>query len=236
MTRHIALLHGAGTGPWVWDRVLDRLDGSGAALAVPGRVPGATPAGCAAELVAELDRRAMDSVVLVLHSLSGVLAADLASLLGTRLANTIFVAAVIPPSGRSFVDAMPFPNRIILRLLFRLRSGGLKPSPAMIRRELCNDLSEADAEMVVSRYEAELPGLYLNPAGDPAPLAGSAYVKLSRDQSVTAAMQDGMIRRLPEARVNEIDAGHLAMLSAPGPARRGRARGGLPVTVARDLR
>ena len=42
-----------------------------------------------------------------------------------------------------------------------------------------------------------------------------AYVKLPQDRTVVPAQQDRMIARLVQPRVHEIDAGHLAMLSAP---------------------
>jgi pimeloyl-ACP methyl ester carboxylesterase len=195
--------------------VIDRLREPGVALDVPGRTPGVTPDSCAAELVREIDRRDLSSVVLVLHSLAGVLAPGLSRRLGGRLVRCVFVSAVVPPSGGAFVDALPLANRLILRLLFTLKPRGLKPSPSMIRRELCNDLSADDAELVVSRFEAELPGLYLNRAGEAPHLPQASYVKLLRDRSVKPARQDVMIARLARPRVYEIAAGHLAMLSTP---------------------
>lgn len=207
-------LHGAGTGAWVWDRVIAALPMNSVALEVPGRKVGATPDNCAAEIFAELERREIDCVVLVLHSLAGVLAAGLATRLGSRLEACVFVSAVIPQPGGSFVDAIGFANRTILRLLFKFNPKGLRPSPAMIRRELCNDLSEQDADLVVSRYEAELPGLYLTPIASAPSLPICLYVKLLKDQSVLPAQQDRMIARLGSARVSEIDAGHLVMLSS----------------------
>lgn len=211
----IVLLHGAGTGSWVWERVIRELATPAAALDVQGRRAGATPDGCAAQLVGELDRKGVESIVLVVHSLAGVLVPALAARLGSRLRNAIFMAAVVPPSGGAFVDALSLPNRLILRALFRLNRGGLKPSAAMIRRELCNDLDEQDAELVVSRYEAELPGLYLTPTGTWPSLPACAYIKLRKDRSVIPSQQDQMIARLGTHRVHEIAAGHLAMLSAP---------------------
>jgi pimeloyl-ACP methyl ester carboxylesterase len=211
----MVLLHGAGMGPWVWQRVIDRLDYPAAALDYPGRVAGATPEDCAAAVVAELDRRQIGDVALVMHSLAGVLARELSARLGDRLQRCIFISAVIPPAGGSFVDALGFVNRIVLRVLFRLNPAGLKPSPAMIRRELGNDLSAEDAEHVISRYAAEMPGLYLTPAGTQPIRCPSSYVKLLADQSIFPAQQDSMAARLDEARVHELAAGHLAMLSAP---------------------
>lgn len=151
--------HGAGTGAWVWERVISALPMESVALDVPGRKAGVTPENCSAELFSELERRGIDTVVLVLHSLAGVLAAGLATRLGSRLKGCVFISAVIPPDGGSFVDALGFANRTVLRLLFKFNPNGLKPSPAMIRRELCNDLTGQDGDQVVSRYEAEMPGL-----------------------------------------------------------------------------
>lgn len=211
----LVLLHGAGVGAWVWEPVQQMLTAPAWALNVPGRHAGATPDGCAAALVADMDRRGLQSVVLVVHSLAGVLVPGLAARLGPRLVHCVYVGAVVPPSGGAFVDALGLANRVVLRLLFKFNRKGLKPSPAMIRRELCNDLDEATAQEVVSRYEAEFAGLYLSPTG-PRPAVGAAtYVKLLKDQSVVPAQQDASIARLHHPTVREIDAGHLAMLSAP---------------------
>ncbi|MGH6639319.1 MAG: alpha/beta fold hydrolase [Polaromonas sp.] len=208
------LLHGAGTGAWVWQAVIHEMTSPVVALDVPGRAEGVTPDSCAAELVAELDRRGIDSVILVLHSLAGVLSSGLASRLGARLKHIVYVAAIVPPSGGSFVDAFGWVNRVIFRLLFRFNRKGLKPSAAMIQRELCNDLDATATDWVVSRYAAEFPGLYLSPTGSVLPRCGTTYIKLLKDQSVLPAQQDAMIARLDNPQVTGIEAGHLVMLSA----------------------
>lgn len=211
----MVLLHGAGTGAWVWERVMKELSTPAVALDISGRTVGATPDSCAAALVAELNRRGVGPVVLILHSLAGVLASGLAIRLGSKLKRCIFIAAVIPPSGGSFVDALGFVNRLILRVLFKFNPKGIKPSPAMIRRRLCNDLAPQDADMVISRYAAEMPGLYLTPAGVLPSLSHPIYIKLLKDQSVPASQQDSMAARLDRPIVREMDTGHLVMLSAP---------------------
>ena len=198
----IVMLHGAGTGAWVWERVQALLTTPAVALDIPSRLEGATPDGCAAAVALELDRRGISEIVLVLPSLAGVLAASIAQRLGPRLKCCVFVAAVIPPPGGSFVDALGFVNRVVLRLLFRFNPTGLKPSPKMIRAELCNDLSVSDAEQLITRYAAEWPGLYLTPAGTmPDRPISTAYVRLSRDQSVTPKQQALMIARLHAPRI-----------------------------------
>lgn len=209
------LLHGAGTGAWVWADVADAIGVRAVALEVPGRVAGATPVGCAAALVDEMDRRGIDGVVLVVHSLAGVLVPGLAARLGTRLKHCVYVAAAVPPPGGAFVDALGPVQRAILRLLFACKPGGLKPSAGMIRRELCGDLDAPRADEVVARYEAEFSGLYLTPAGPAPNLRSTTYIKLSEDRSLPPRQQDAMIARLERPRVRMLEAGHLAMLSAP---------------------
>lgn len=208
------LLHGAGTGAWVWEPVIDEMASPAVALDVPGRQAGVTPDSCAGAVVAELDRRGIDSIVLVVHSLAGVLVPGLASRLGPRLKHCVYVAAVVPPSGGSFVDTLGFAHRVVLRLLYKFNPKGLKPNPSMIQRELCNDLDSRLADLVISRYAAEFPGLYLSPAGSGPTPGDATYIKLLKDQCVSPAQQDSMIARLGNARVRKIDAGHLVMLSA----------------------
>lgn len=211
----IVCLHGAGTGAWVWGRVINELSVPAIALDIQGRTKGATPDNCAEALVAELNRMDIGSVILVMHSLAGVLASGLLVRLGSRVKRCIFVGAVIPPIGGSFVDALGFMNRLVLQVLFKLNPNGLKPSPAMIRKEYCNDLSLQDTEEVISRYTAEMPGLYLAPGRAIQSLPDSTYIKLLKDQSLLPPQQDSMIVRLNQPIVREIEAGHLVMLSNP---------------------
>lgn len=209
----VLLLHGAGLGAWVWDRTLPLIP-SAIALDIPSRSRDATPASCASSLVDTLVVRDADRITLVMHSLAGVLAADLALRLGERLTACVYVSAVVPAEGSTFAKTIGLPGRFLLPLLFRMRSGGLTPSENMIRKQLCTGLDEEDCAMVVDRYQAEFPGLYLTEVGAP-PKCRSAYIKLTKDRSVTPAQQSRMIGRLDEPSIFEIEAGHQVMLSHP---------------------
>lgn len=147
----MVLVHGAGTGSWIWQRLQDQVALTSLAVELPSRHEKATPASCADHVVKEIDRVGAERVILVLHSLAGVLAAELVARLGDRIQSVVFVAAVIPAPGKRFVDAMGFPASLILKLLFAFKPRGLKPSASMLRAELYNDLSEADAaELIVA--------------------------------------------------------------------------------------
>lgn len=210
----IVLLHGAGVGPWVWERALAQLPAGSLAPALNARSADVTPTGCASGIVRELDQRGVDRVVLVLHSLAGVLAGELASALPGRLAACIYVAAVAPQAGSTFAKTLGFPVRLLLPMLFRLHPRGLKPSEAMLRKELCTGLDDATCRELIGKYEAEYAGLYLS-AVPGVPSVPSAYIALSRDQSVPLKKQLEIARRIADATVLSLDAGHMAMLSHP---------------------
>lgn len=209
------LLHGAGLGPWIWERVIARMRGLAFAPEYPGRAPDATPDACADAIMAQLDRAGIGDVVLGLHSLAGVLAAPLTRRLGNRLRHLVLVSAVVPAPGRNFAQAMGFPARFVLPLLFRLHPEGLRPSEGMIRAELCGDLEPRDAREVAERYAAERPGLYLSSATAMPEGVPMSSVILTRDRSVPPARQRAIAKRLAVSRIHEIEAGHLAMLSRP---------------------
>jgi pimeloyl-ACP methyl ester carboxylesterase len=210
----LVLLHGAGVGPWIWGRTRKHLHAESLALAYPGRQSQATPETCADAIAAELSRNTGDFII-VLHSLAGVLAGPLAARLGDRLKKVVLLSAIVPAPGQTFAQVLGFPARLILPILFRLHSKGLKPSSQMIHSELCQDILPEDAEKVIGHYEAEFPGLYLTP---PQPLPAHiprTYIQLLQDRSISPRVQQKIIKHLSIHNTFEIDAGHLAMLSQP---------------------
>lgn len=211
----VVLVHGAGTGPWIWRRLQDSIPLRSVAVEVPSRREDATPDSCAAHVVNQIGKADADRVVLVLHSLAGVLASALAERLGDRIESTVFVGAVVPAPGKRFVDAMGFPSSLVLKVLFKFNPQGLKPSERMLQAELANDLSDTDAAALVNQYEPEWPGLYLGRVEDARSVARPAYIRLTSDRSVPLKRQDRMIANLQNPKVLDLDAGHMAMLSKP---------------------
>lgn len=209
------LVHGAGTGAWIWEDVQSRLSIPSVAIDVPLHESGATPDHCVGLIEKQLRSLEPCDFVIVLHSWAGVLAGSLANALGERIIHTVYLSAVIPAAGASFVDTMPIPQRWILRLLYSRNPEGLKPSEAMIRKEYCNDLSESAAQMVVDRFTVQRPEPYLTPVPGPHRDAASTYIRLGQDQSVPPALQRKYASNLQNPGTVTINAGHLAMLSRP---------------------
>ncbi len=217
------LLHGAMLGRWIWDRVTPLLDRPALAVDLPGR--GTKPAditeitlGDAVDsVVADVDVGPFKRVVLVAHSLSGILVPAVTARLGDRVAHTVFVSAAVARPGNSYLDVLPLSQRLFLRLVLAIqKSGPLTPLWAT-RRALCKDLDEPTTELVLGRLTREAPRFYQEPVpGEIPPRMPMLYVKLTRDRVLSPALQDQMITQLQGTRVETIEAGHLPMLGHPG--------------------
>lgn len=207
-------LHGSGLGPWIWDSARERLAVPSVALEVPSRQVGTSPARCALDLLSHPEFPRGSSIVLVLHSLAGVLESELAAALGERLLKVIHVAAVVPAPGQSFASTRGFPTSLILRLLFRFHPHGLAPSPSMILDQLGGGLDPAQRTSLVARFRPEYPGLFLEPVADRSMDLRRTYLRCTRDRSVPLALQTRIARRLG-AEIVDLEAGHLPMMSDP---------------------
>lgn len=209
------LLHGSGLEPWIWEPLQARLPFRSVALEVPSRRRGTNPTRCAREILLDPDFPSRGPVVLVLHSLAGVLEAVLATSLGRRLEQVVHLATVVPEAGRSFAKAMGFPARLALPLLFRFHPDGLAPSRKMLLQQLCGDLEPEMRDRLIDRFHPEFPGLFLEPVPRCTAVPTRGYVVCARDKSVPPRQQRATALRLG-ARIREMECGHLPMLSHPG--------------------
>lgn len=216
------LLHGAMLGRWIWARVEPRLAVSALAVDFPGR--GDRPADVTTvtlddvihSVVADIDGWPADQVVLVAHSLSGIVVPAVIARVPRRVAHVVFVGAAVPEPGASYLDALPLAQRIFLRFALLTQKKGLLSPAWATRRTLCNDLDHATTALVVESLTREAPGIYSEPVpGEISASVPTSYVKLTSDHAFSPRLQDRMIARLHHPRVEEIDAGHLPMLGHP---------------------
>ena len=217
------LIHGSELGAWLWDRLVPLLRRPALAVDLPGR--GSRPADrrslsledAVDSVTKDVEAWAVDRVILVAHSFSGILVPALATRLGDRVAGVVLVGASVPEEGKGWVDLQPPAQRAILRLLYRLRPGGMLSGRGANRRSLGNDLDKATTTMFLDRRVPEAPRLLLDPVSPvtiPAAIPRH-YVRLLQDRSVSKAARERMIARLPGAQVHDLDSGHLPMLSRP---------------------
>jgi len=217
----IILLHGAGLGSHIWEKVIPMLNLPSLAIDLPGRggEPASTSAmriqDLAAFAVQKINKSAFDRVILAAHSVSGGLALKIASLMPGKVISIVFIASGIPESGHSYIDSLPFISRTMIRVLSWLKPNGMKAPESVIRTALCNDLDQADADKIVAKMVPEHPSLFIDEVEWSQP-ARSVYVLLSQDKSdVSPQLQGELASRLQNKRLVTIQSGHLAMLSHP---------------------
>jgi pimeloyl-ACP methyl ester carboxylesterase len=215
----LVLLHGAGLGAWVWKNVEPLLKMPSVAVDFPDRDRYKPDHSLDLDsycrtILDTISKWPREKVILVAHSISGVVACRLAAELGERLVAFAGISAVVPENGGSFLSAFPFARRAMTWITMSL--GGTRPPNSQIVKAYCNDLTREECDLVLTRYVPESlllytqPTEYLLPANIP-----KCYVMLTKDRSLDESNQQRMIKHLDADRVASIDAGHLAMISEP---------------------
>lgn len=215
----LVFIPGAGLGGWIWEGMGPALDLPHLFADFPGRQGGANATDGLGfhDYVRHVDDQigqfASARLVLVAHSLGGVVALKLAEGLGVRLAGFVGVGAAIPRDGGSFVTSLPLAKRALMTVLMRV--SGTRPPESAIRKGLCSDLASDVADEVVRRFVPESRAVYFERSGAPEPGVPRMYVLLTEDREFGVRLQRAMASNLGAADVREIASGHLPMLSKP---------------------
>lgn len=215
----LVFVHGAGLGGWIWDEMSGVLQAPHVFADFPARDRGEQDrqelrlADYAAHVVEQAAGLPAERLVVVAHSLGGVVGLKVADQLGARLAGFVGISAAIPANGGSFVSSLPAPKRWIVGTLMRVF--GTKPPESAIRKGMCNDLSDDQADQVVRRFVPEGRAVYFERTDAPRPAAPRRYVRLTDDHEFDQETQRAMAANLGTEDVRELSSGHLPMLSKP---------------------
>lgn len=212
-------IHGAGLEGLVWSKVVEGFDHPCLLAEFPQRKSsldsrsGLSLGDYVTHMKRQVDDWGIRKIVIVAHSLGGVLALELASLMTDRLAGIVAIGAAIPKNGGSFLSALPFPQRILMSVI--LRAAGTKPPDSSIRTGLCNDLSPDQAAEVIKGFIPEAVRVYTDRINVPVPDIPKLYVKLNKDKEFSPSLQDKMISNFAPQSVCSLNTGHLPMISNP---------------------
>jgi pimeloyl-ACP methyl ester carboxylesterase len=216
------LIAGAALRGWVWDRLIPLLDGPADTYDLPGTsTPEERRAFTWDEAVDRLATRLKASakdVVLVGHSIGGLVASGIAHRASGNVRGVVYIGSYLPPPGKPHLHMAPPPMRIMMRTMLAMNQSGVKAPDAATRKAYCNDLDERTTEMVVSRATHEPPRIFhVAPPWDPRPPSTHriTYVRTTNDKAVRPHQQDAVVARLGAPRVVEIASGHLPMLARP---------------------
>lgn len=207
-------INGAGLNAAIWDDVIAKIDAPTLAIEAPHRgdkkALRLTLKDYIDEAMNQIEGFEAKKIVLIGHSIGGVVMMQLAQLLGKRVVGVIGVGATIPLPGESFLSCLPQPQRTVMGLIMRL--AGTAVPESSIRKSLCSDLTLEQADTIVKSFTPESRALYTTGISGTPYIGKAHYVVLTDDREFTADFQRSMAARL-NATTTEIHGGHLSMIS-----------------------
>ncbi len=218
------LIHGGGLDTWVWERVTPLLDLP--ALAVHRSASGTNLnrliiADCATYVQSQIESADLQRVILVAHSIGGILAPPVAELLPQRVAHIVFLGANIPPEGSAAISIFRPSERFGIAVWLRLMAWNISFMNQAVeddmRKTLCNDMDEATVQQVLAGGKnPEPPAIFYEPVSRlQMPSVPCTYIKLLQDQGILPpSKQDEMAANIG-AKVVTLNTGHTALLSRP---------------------
>ena len=184
----------------------------------PVQLVGATIGGCVEEVIRQIDAAELEEVVLVGHSLAGVIMPGVATTLGAgRIRRLVFLTCAVPPEGGSVLDVLSGPLRMIASVAARRHSPTRLPAFVALAA-FANGMNRTQRRLVASTLCPEagwLIGEHVSRRGlDPA--IPRTWVMTRRDHGMPPSQQRRSIQNLGGVdRCIELDAPHDVMVSHP---------------------
>jgi pimeloyl-ACP methyl ester carboxylesterase len=224
------LVHGAFSGAWIWEPLMDRLKAAGhsvEAFDLPGLGDDHTPASavtldaCAARLC-EVLAAGSEPAIVVGHSMGGIIVTQGAARCPERVAALVYVAAFLPKDGQSLLDLTKLPEGAGDQVQANIVIEGEPPvavMPAAVSRlALYECCAEDVAAWAIARRRPQPLAPFATPVSiPPGALDGinRYYVLCTRDRAIPPPLQRRMIAENVCADVIELDTDHTPHLSMP---------------------
>lgn len=213
------LIHGASCTAQCWARLLPLLEHEALALDLAGRGvhAGISPKGVTLDDFARVARddilaRGLDDIVLVGHSLAGVVLPRVIELLPERIRHVVLVSALAPPHRTRVLDRID--PEIRVQVEAAIAGGIYAQTTEAARAMLCNDMDEEQAAWTLAQLVPDSAAVLaeaVDLSGYSRPLPRS-YVVLERDVCYPPELQRESAERI-SASLHEIDCGHMAMIT-----------------------
>ena len=224
--KHFVMVHGAWHGAWTWFKVEARLENAGhtvTTLDLPSHGtddtdPATVTLADYTQAVVDVLDAASAPVILVGHSMGGVVLSSAAEARPAKVEKLVYLAAFLVPSGASMFDfAMQDTDSIVGQNL--VIGAGTIDVAASAREAAFYGKSPAWAPALADDLLVVNP---IAPIGTPLALTnanfGSVrrfYIKTTYDQAVTPKLQDLMIAGLPCEDVFTLKSDHSPFFSRP---------------------
>ena len=224
--RTFVLVHGAWHGGWCWSRVADRLRASGHKVYTPTLTglgerahllrPDITLHTFVQDVANVLIWEDLHNVTLVGHSFGGLVITGVADILADRLDQLVYLDAFILDSGVSTFDTLP--DDVVAKLRAIADAQPIPSLPAPKPKSLglfeVDDVAFVESRLTpqpLGAYETALP--LQHPVGNGLPCA---YIHCTAPSFAAVEGSRQWVKENTSWDWSELEAGHDAMVSAPG--------------------
>jgi pimeloyl-ACP methyl ester carboxylesterase len=218
-------LHGAMRGAWLWDRIMPLMEKSGAiviAYDLPGHGKrsgdrrGVTMSTYVADVLAYIRKNDLRDLILVGHSMSGIVISKVAEELPDRIHHLVYLAAVVPRDGDALVDLLTTERQEAIRKLEGKATEVFGPID-VLRPNYFTDQTGEDREFYLKQLTPQPLAVFF----EKVPLKRfhgltipRTYIMGLRDKALPPELTRGFAARLGVEPV-PIDAGHDMMVVKP---------------------
>ncbi len=223
------LVHGSFHGPWCWDRITPLLRAAGHTVATPDLAEAATDKPYPdlhdyAALVARAMGDASGAVILVGHSMGGLVASQAAALAPAKLGALLYVSGLLLPDGESLQSFLQGVgdlgvDDLVLKNMQVSADGQVATFPAAAAPAVFyHRCVAADAAWATAQLRPQPTAVYATPLRLTAASAAvpRAYVVCQDDQAVSVAYQRRMLADTTCERTYSLDADHSPFFSETG--------------------
>ena len=225
---HIVLIHGAWHGAWCWFRLAPLLEEHGHTVItpdLPGHGKDIQPAATVTlddytSSICRVIQGLHVPVMLVGHSMSGIVISQVAERLPERVSQLVYLAGFLLQDGQSMLEAVrKDKDNLVMKNLVYTHDR----KTAMVRRDMLipafyGDCAEEDSQLAQANVTAQS----LAPIATPVHVTSEnwgrvprAYIECVHDRAVTIQTQRKMLSLLPCCPVFTMETGHSPFLSAP---------------------
>ncbi len=166
------LVHGGWFGGWCWDKVVPLLQAAGHSVYAPSLTGLGEKAALLSpeigldthiqDVVNLIEANDLQQVILVGHSYSGMVITGVADCVPGRVANLVYLDAVIPSDGQSLVDTAPMIG-VYLRRQANKNGDGWRVNPPWKRGGAFDVTEEPDLSLVRSKVTPQSLKTFLQP-------------------------------------------------------------------------
>ncbi len=226
--QHYVMVHGAWHGAWAWYKVETLLEKAGhqvTTLDLPAHGIDTTPPSIVtlqdyASKVINVINQSNKPVILVGHSMGGIVLSTVAEAIPNKIAKLVYLAAFLLPNGKTLVDvaSQDAESLVTPNLIINPEAGFIDVNRSLLKEMFYAKSPKSDvtlAEKLV-RVNPFLP--FVTPMNITEQNFGSVrrfYISALQDRAISASVQESMYTALPCEKVYRINTDHSPFFSKP---------------------